>query len=113
MWLPGGRARRGNRGSTRTQPHGVTCATEVLTAMLKCPFCQYDNEDGALFCEQCKSDLGAVEPVAMAAPVEAAPVELAAVEAAPLEAAPIMASDATLPMAAPVMAVEAAPVAPE
>jgi hypothetical protein len=81
--------------------------------MLKCPFCQYDNEDGALFCEQCKSDLGAVEPVAMAAPVEAAPVELAAVEAAPLEAAPIMASDATLPMAAPVMAVEAAPVAPE
>lgn len=33
--------------------------------MLKCPFCQFDNEDGALFCEQCKSDLGfAAEPVA-------------------------------------------------
>ena len=26
--------------------------------MVKCPFCQYSNEDGALFCEQCKSDLG-------------------------------------------------------
>ena len=25
--------------------------------MVKCPFCQFDNEDGALFCEQCKSDL--------------------------------------------------------
>ena len=30
--------------------------------MMKCPFCQYDNEDGALFCEQCKSDLGLAEP---------------------------------------------------
>src|SRR6516225_8588893 len=30
-------------------------------AMLKCPFCQYANEDGALFCEQCKSDLGVLE----------------------------------------------------
>jgi hypothetical protein len=26
--------------------------------MMKCPFCQFENEDGALFCEQCKSDLG-------------------------------------------------------
>jgi FHA domain len=31
--------------------------------MVKCPFCQFNNEDGALFCEQCKSDLSAVEPV--------------------------------------------------
>src|ERR1700693_1317068 len=31
------------------------------STMLKCPFCQYDNEDGALFCEQCKSDLSGVE----------------------------------------------------
>ncbi len=29
--------------------------------MMKCPFCHFDNEDGALFCEQCKSDLTAVE----------------------------------------------------
>jgi hypothetical protein len=39
--------------------------------MMKCPFCQFDNEDGALFCEQCKSDLGFA---AEAAPVAAAPM---------------------------------------
>jgi hypothetical protein len=27
---------------------------------VQCPFCQFQNEDGALFCEQCKSDLSAV-----------------------------------------------------
>ena len=32
---------------------------EDSRAMVKCPFCQYQNEDGALFCEQCKSDLSA------------------------------------------------------
>ncbi|MGE3808037.1 MAG: FHA domain-containing protein [Gemmataceae bacterium] len=75
--------------------------------MLKCPFCQYDNEDGALFCEQCKSDLGGVQGdapmaadpmVAEAAPVEfaeAAPVEMA--EAAPVEMA---AAPAAAPAAA-------------
>ena len=26
--------------------------------MMKCPNCQFENEEGALFCEQCKSDLG-------------------------------------------------------
>jgi len=45
--------------------------------MIKCPFCHFDNEDGALFCEQCKSDLSGVpasgsvpvaEPVAPAVP---------------------------------------------
>ena len=36
--------------------------------MVKCPFCSFDNEDGALFCEQCKSDLGGAE-VASASPV--------------------------------------------
>ncbi len=30
--------------------------------MFKCPFCEFENEEGALFCEQCKSDLGAAEP---------------------------------------------------
>jgi hypothetical protein len=34
--------------------------------MLKCPFCGFANEDGALFCEQCKSDLSAVAPAAAA-----------------------------------------------
>ena len=28
--------------------------------MVKCPYCGFDNEDGALFCEQCKSDLSSV-----------------------------------------------------
>ena len=35
--------------------------------MLKCPVCHFSNEDGALFCEQCKSDLSSA-PVA--APIE-------------------------------------------
>ena len=35
--------------------------------MVKCPFCQFDNEDGALFCEQCKSDLASVAPTPAAA----------------------------------------------
>jgi hypothetical protein len=49
--------------------------------MVKCPFCHYENEDGALFCEQCKSDLAGVEssnapppaptPIPMAEPVVA------------------------------------------
>ena len=46
--------------------------------MMKCPFCHFDNEDGALFCEQCKSDLAGVEsapPVHSAQPVIAAGIE--------------------------------------
>lgn len=50
--------------------------------MVKCPFCQFDNEDGAIFCEQCKSDLGsetgAAERPAASAP-SAAEVPFAAV----------------------------------
>jgi hypothetical protein len=30
--------------------------------MIKCPFCHFENEDGALFCERCTSDLTAVAP---------------------------------------------------
>jgi hypothetical protein len=40
---------------------------------MKCPFCQYENEEGVLYCDQCKSDLGVapVPPaVAMAIPVD-------------------------------------------
>jgi hypothetical protein len=40
--------------------------------MLKCPFCHFENEDGALFCEQCKSDLAGAES-AVAAPPMATP----------------------------------------
>jgi hypothetical protein len=57
--------------------------------MMKCPFCHFDNEDGALFCEQCKSDLGGVEtaaPVHSAQPAVAAGMSVAAVETVPLVA---------------------------
>jgi hypothetical protein len=71
--------------------------------MTKCPFCHFDNEDGALFCEQCKSDLGVAPatPVAQAEPVEGIPtaeplqaepyegVPLAGVETMPYPAEPL------------------------
>ncbi|MSR31474.1 MAG: FHA domain-containing protein [Gemmataceae bacterium] len=62
--------------------------------MLTCPYCHGQNEDGALFCDQCKSDLGGVAP---AAPVISTdepppmpeelplPLEIPAMEMAPLE----------------------------
>src|SRR5437773_7873629 len=91
--------------------------------MLKCPFCHYDNEDGALFCEQCKSDLTGVEQPAVAAavPVAAevvdtiplAPIAEAVVaEAVVAEAAPM--AEAVVAEAAPVEVapVEEAPVPP-
>ncbi|HVS39285.1 MAG TPA: FHA domain-containing protein [Gemmataceae bacterium] len=94
--------------------------------MVQCPFCHYSNEDGALFCEQCKSDLAGVavaaeavpmaaeaipveaEPmVAEAVPVEAMPVEAMPVEAMPVEAMPVEA----MPVEA--TPVEATPFSPE
>lgn len=68
--------------------------------MTKCPFCQYDNEDGALFCDQCKSDLGILE----SGPPVPAP------EAAVSEVSPeVMAKETpfpeqTVPVASPVAA---------
>jgi hypothetical protein len=85
--------------------------------MVKCPFCQYQNEDGALFCEQCKSDLSAV-PAAPAAAPETMPMAdlVGGGEPAPamaLEAAPVMEMEAAPAMAAPVdLAPAAAPAAP-
>jgi TIR domain len=40
--------------------------------MVKCPFCSFANEDGALFCEQCKSDISNVAPVPAAPKVASA-----------------------------------------
>ncbi len=59
--------------------------------MTKCPFCQYDNEDGALFCEQCKSDLGVLEVSASAASPPAVALEQAqdATDAAIATAVPV------------------------
>src|SRR5262245_37409171 len=77
--------------------------------MVKCPFCGFDNEDGALFCEQCKSDLSSVPAtpagdVPMAHVVEAAPVMLEPVA----EAMPITPVE---PVDAPVAEAVATPVA--
>jgi hypothetical protein len=65
--------------------------------MIKCPFCHYDNEDGALFCEQCKSDLSAAAPspppvpIAIAEPIgdEVYPTAAPIAEAVALHAVPI------------------------
>src|SRR5438067_11184128 len=40
------------------RPHLAAMHGRGCRAMVKCAFCQYENEDGAMFCEQCKSDLG-------------------------------------------------------
>lgn len=89
--------------------------------MLKCPFCGFDNEDGALFCEQCKSDLSAVTPEPAAPAAEAPPpmaaveeaIPMAAMEEAPAEEIPMaaMAELAEAPPEAPPMAEPEAPVA--
>jgi hypothetical protein len=84
--------------------------------MMKCPFCGFDNEEGALFCEQCKSDLSAA-PAPSAAPPEAVPMAAlvedtvpmaAVVEAAAAEAHAVVEA----PMAKVVPAVDAPPAAP-
>jgi len=64
--------------------------------MLKCPFCAFDNEDGALFCEQCKSDLGSVVPMADESQVPMASV----IDEPYIPMAPIIASHETVPTAA-------------
>jgi len=73
--------------------------------MVKCPFCQFQNEDGALFCEQCKSDLSAV-PAAAPVGVETMPMAAVVGEAAPMMAAPVAA-----PAGAPAPADGGAPAA--
>ncbi len=58
--------------------------------MVKCPFCGFENEDGVLFCEQCKSDLSSVpsapppETVPMAAIVDE-PVDLGSTAPFPMD----------------------------
>src|SRR5947209_1279832 len=69
--------------------------------MLKCPFCHFENEDGALFCEQCKSDLGLAEP-AVASEIApgtggAAPQEGIAITAVPEPITPLAADVMTEP----------------
>ena len=89
--------------------------------MVKCPKCGFDNEDGTLFCEQCREDLSAVAPagpgpalaeaVPMAEPVMAEAIPLVEVaEAVPVEA---MAETVAMPIAEAAPVAEAVPAAPE
>jgi pSer/pThr/pTyr-binding forkhead associated (FHA) protein len=84
--------------------------------MILCPFCHYNNEDGALFCEQCKSDLSGVPETTAAAPVMAQPIEAVPLTAEPIQATPIEAIPilAEAIMAEPIAAtpIEAVPMAP-
>ncbi|MCC6420691.1 MAG: hypothetical protein IT429_20830, partial [Gemmataceae bacterium] len=83
--------------------------------MVKCPFCQFDNEEGALFCEQCKSDLASVAPAAPPPPPVAESPPIAAVmpldEMIPLapmvepEGIPVVPLEETVPMAVEMAAV--------
>jgi hypothetical protein len=85
--------------------------------MVKCPFCQYENEEGALFCEQCKSDLGIGEPVGSTplaqeghaqaggdagAPPEGVPVAAVVEEAPPAHSVPEAAPVDLPPLGQPV-----------
>ena len=91
--------------------------------MVKCPFCGFANEEGALFCEQCKSDISSVPAAPMAPPSPPTPMpdSLHHAEAAPMAMpdAPVMAAiieehAEVIPLVAveeiqPVPMVEAAP----
>src|SRR5262245_30514687 len=72
--------------------------------MIVCPFCHFSNEEGALFCEQCKSDLSSVAP----APAAAEPIPV--VPVAPVE--PIAVEPVMEVAAIPVEPVEPVPVVP-
>jgi hypothetical protein len=61
--------------------------------------CEFENEDGALFCEQCKSDLGAME---------SATVRVAVHSAHPLAGASIIPDAAVAEVATPVAALAVA-----
>src|SRR5689334_20521277 len=77
--------------SGRGRSSGTFLTPWRLSAMLRCPFCHYDNEDGALFCEQCKSDLAGVEAPPVAAPAPAVPVAAPFVETVPVVEAAVVA----------------------
>jgi hypothetical protein len=74
--------------------------------MTKCPLCGFQNEDGVLFCEQCKTDLaGAVpaQPVGMPGGLMA----VAVAEAAPEVPPPVVAQAGV--QSIPVAQIDAAP----
>jgi len=68
--------------------------------MIVCPFCHFENEDGALFCEQCKSDLTGVD---------SAPAVPFAAEAPPLPVAEVIEEAIPFAMADAIEIVEEVP----
>src|SRR5262249_23596827 len=66
----------------------ATVSRWEMNIMMKCPFCQFDNEDGSLFCEQCKSDLGATSAEVGASQVSAHAPQPRPAEAVPMAAVP-------------------------
>jgi pSer/pThr/pTyr-binding forkhead associated (FHA) protein len=71
--------------------------------MMKCPFCGFENEEGALFCEQCKSDLGVAEPATPPGTPESVPVAAVLEETIPMAqavpASPGPGNEPTIPVA--------------
>jgi len=84
---------------------------EVQSIMVKCPKCNFDNQEGALFCEQCHEDLAAVVGVIEAVVVDAGVAEGIAVAEAVVIAEPLVATPVAVE-SAPSPPPEAAP-APE
>lgn len=90
--------------------------------MVKCPFCGFSNEDGALFCEQCKSDISNVAPAPAPAPPPPPPTPMPdsmppppleePVMAAIVEETPVVAQVVEEPVAAAIVEEPAAPPPP-
>src|SRR5260370_42053410 len=80
--------------------------------MVRFPFSKLKKENGALFCEQCKSDLAGAEPIPMAQPIAEAPIGESIPVATPMPEAIPIAADA-LASAAPPQGVPVAEPLPE
>src|SRR5207302_5493925 len=86
MTPPGWRPNcRWSEGGLDSSPAGAPLQGSEGMRTMKCPFCHHDNEEGVLFCEQCKSDLGILEPTPFP-DLQAAVAE--AMEAPPARSAP-------------------------
>lgn len=79
--------------------------------MVKCPFCHFDNEDGALFCERCSSDLSGVAPATPAPVPTPVPVPMPIPEPMPMALAEPMPVAEPMAEALPMVFAEAVPVA--
>jgi hypothetical protein len=85
--------------------------------MVTCPYCHFANEDGALFCEQCKSDLGLPESAAVEVPLPAPdagsliPVAAVATQPVPFAAVAEVAAPTGEALVADAALAEAVPVA--